>query len=110
MSVTLALLAAYLVGFAFVAGFFISDEMSFVNPEYLKVTLFAALWPLGIVLVTFQKVTGIYIGDKWRDFQDWNEQRKCSHNDTEECGDYTLPSGKQGDKICRDCGKVWWDQ
>ena len=109
MEVMLIALAVYLIGFAFIAGFFISDEMGIVNPEYVKVTVFAALWPLGIVLVIFQKITGIYIVEKYRQLKKWNKHRKCNHNNIDPCGEYTLENGKQGEKACRDCGKVWWE-
>jgi hypothetical protein len=43
---TVGLILSYVVGAAFVFGFFLGDELSFTNPRYKIVVAFAVGWPL----------------------------------------------------------------
>jgi hypothetical protein len=116
MSLTITLTPAvivsivYMIGFLVTLTFFVSESMSFVNPRYWQDVLIALVWPAIIVQVAIlAPVFNVYIGDVLRDAKEWWEKFRCDHEDISECGNYEV-NGKVGEEICRDCGKVWWEQ
>jgi hypothetical protein len=112
ITITPALVAGaiYALGFFVSLAFFVSDSMSFVNPRYHEDIAIALVWPVIIIqIVILAPIFDVYIGDVWRNIKEWWEQFQCDHENISECGDYEV-NGRVGDKICHNCGKVWWEQ
>jgi hypothetical protein len=104
---TLIFSAVYVIGVSFTVGFFIADQMAFASPKYVQATITALLWPVVVVVVAFQSMTGIYLDDVCEDVVSWYKQWRCSHESIERCGNYEI-DGREPNERCQNCGKIWW--
>lgn len=106
---TLILGVVYIVGALMTSAAFALDESSFANPSYHLAVVSGFAWPILLIQVTILARFDIYLGDAVESAKDWYTQMKCEHKNISECGNYEV-NGRVGDKICHDCGKVWWEQ